>query len=76
MFADVSKIEMRVALASIGLLFASIAWLTAVMTGAELGHCLPDLRAGAVHCPACYAAVAFLIAAVAPWPGRRVLKAR
>ena len=68
MFSNVSKIELRLALASIGALFASVAWLTAALTGVDAGHCLPGFQTADFHCPACYAAIALLAAAVAPWP--------
>lgn len=76
MFANVSRIEFRLALASVGLLFASIAWLTAAMTGADFGHCLPGFQTADLHCPACYAAIAILAGAVAPWPTHRAAPAR
>jgi hypothetical protein len=76
MFATVSKIELRLALASIGILFASLAWLTAAMTGVDAEHCLPGFQNAEFHCAACYAALAFLAAAVAPWPSRRAAPAR
>jgi hypothetical protein len=76
MFANVSKIELRLALASIGVLFASVAWLTAALTSVDLGHCLPGFQTADFHCPACYAAIAFLAAAVAPWSTRRAALSR
>lgn len=76
MFANVSRIELRLALASIGILFAAIAWLTAALTNIDLGHCLPGFQTADFHCPACYAALAFLAAAVTPWPQRPVVPAR
>lgn len=75
MFAKVSKVELRLALASIGVLFLSIAWLTAATTGIDLGHCLPGFQTADFHCPACYAAIAFLAAAIAPWPSRKPARA-
>ena len=75
MFTNVSKVELRLALASIGVLFLSIAWLTAAMTGVDLGHCLPGFQTTDPHCPACYAAIVFLAAAVSPWPSRKPVRA-
>ena len=76
MFANVPKADVRVALASIGVLFASVAWLTAAMTNADLGHCLPGFQTADFHCPACYAAIAFLAASIAPWSMRKAAPAR
>lgn len=76
MFANTSRIELRLALASIGVLFAAIAWLTAALTSVEIGHCLPTFQTAEVHCPACYAAVAFLAASIAPWSIRKAAPAR
>lgn len=75
MFTKVSTFEPRLILASIGVLLFSTAWLTAAMTGVDLGHCLPGVQPAVVHCPACYAAAAFLMAAAAPWPKRSAVRA-
>jgi|GWRWMinimDraft_6_1066014.scaffolds.fasta_scaffold92043_1 hypothetical protein len=75
MFTKVSRVELRLVLASVGVLFLSIAWLTAALTGVDLGHCLPGFQTADLHCPACYAAIAFLAAAVSPWPSPKPVRA-
>ena len=60
------QIELRLMLASMGVLAAAIAVLTAALAPPAWDHCLPTVAA--VHCPACYVAAMLFAAALLPWP--------
>lgn len=69
------SLQIRLLLASFGALFGSVAFALGRLSDGGLGRCLGSPDPGLLHCPWCYAAAAFLLAAALPLP-RRVLSRR
>lgn len=67
---------MRMLLASLGLLSASIAYASAALSAPWAGRCLSEAAPTLLHCPWCWAAAVLLLAAVVPIPRRILLQRR